>query len=113
MSKTTGTNVNVSGEAQLGQGVSVNSTMDVIWSSTNVTGTTPPVIPEFTNMWVSNVGNRDAYIKLQPAATDSDVKGIYLRRNSSIPLMQGGDVYTGEVSARTANGSTTIYVTVW
>ncbi len=112
MTKRIGTNVNVAGTAQH-YSSTINSVTSTILNSSNTSGDEPPKIPGFTTLIVSNISNRDAYIKLQPASVDNDIKGIRVGRNQDKTIMFNGDVYTGEISARTPFGTTNLLLTVF
>ena len=112
MTKRIGTNVNVNSGATITT-VVVNSTTSTIWSSTNTDPNTPPKIPGFTKMTITNEGIRPAYIKLQAASVDNDLKGILIPRNETRDIMLDGDVCTDEISARTSFGIATLHLTVY
>ena len=58
---------------------------------------------------VSNASSTDAvFIKLQPASTDNDAKGIRLAPGEYW-TMDGMAIYTGEVSAIAESGTPTVY----
>ncbi len=59
---------------------------------------------------VSNNSNKAIWLKLQPATTDNDHKGIYMEPHSywEMPVE---NTYIGEVSAISDSGTPTVYVT--
>jgi hypothetical protein len=48
---------------------------------------------------VCNDGNKLLWVKLQPASTDNDKKGISVLPGTSMKLIGDDDIYTGEISA--------------
>lgn len=52
----------------------------------------------------------NVWVKLQPASTDNDEKGVFVPRNFLYEL-PANIVYTGEVSAISDTGTATVYVT--
>lgn len=113
MSKVIGTNFNMSGDAQITTAVVGNFTTTILPSSNNIGTDDPPSRLPFTTVTISNIGNRPVYIKLQPAATDNDVKGIYISRGDTRTIMSNSNVYTGEISARTQSGMTFLTITAY
>lgn len=59
---------------------------------------------------ISNKSSQDVWIKLQPASTDNDKKGIFLPKKSywEMPI---DNIYIGEVSSISETGTPTIYIT--
>ena len=75
-------------------------------SLTSATVTAANVERQYFEAW--NIGLKDAWIKLQPALTDNDAKGIPLPQGASW-RMSPDNIYTGEISVISAAGpSTTI-----
>lgn len=58
-----------------------------------------------------SVLKKDTWIKLQPAATDDDKKGIFIQKGQTFVLEASG-MYFGEISAISDVGTAEIYVTV-
>lgn len=61
---------------------------------------------------MTNSGNQDAWIKLQSASVDNDVKGFVVFKGTTTELVLENVAYPGDVSGITGMGSTTINVTV-
>jgi len=59
----------------------------------------------FIYFQVTNISNRDVYIKLQAASVDNDAKGILILSGGGSWEMQMDNIYTGEISAITAAGN--------
>jgi len=91
-----------------------NTATDATLSEVVLNSTTSTIIgavlPRRIFFSISNPSNRDIWLKLQPAATDNDQKGVFIPRNGHWE-MQIDNIYTGEISAISALGSPEIFIT--
>ncbi len=58
----------------------------------------------------TNSSNKDVWLKLQPAATDDDKKGIFVPAEEKWLMPEDND-YTGEISAIAESGTPDVYYT--
>lgn len=61
-------------------------------------------------LFISNIGNKDVWIKLQAASVDDDKKGIFIHAHESWK-MPSDNIYTGEVSGIADKGTPSIFIT--
>lgn len=104
--KIIGRNINSNDEASVVSGISVGSGTSVVIAAAN-----PNRIAFSVN---NNLSNKACWIKLQPAATDDDKKGIFLHKKKEgvgVWDMTPDNTYTGEISAISDSGTATVYVT--
>lgn len=66
--------------------------------------------PERMLVAVSVLG-KDIFLKMQPAATDNDKKGVFIPQNSTA-VFEVENMYFGEMSAIAIVSTATVYVTV-
>ena len=79
----------------------------------NSTSTTLVILTKFDSLMVmTNDGNQDVWVKLQAASVDDDKKGFIVYKGTTTELDLEKINYPGEVSAITANGNSTMYLTV-
>ena len=105
--------------ANVGKNISVNTTSNMldpisIGSTVSVTLVPAQLITEETRIKVIvyNDGNQDLWVKLQLASTDNDKKGILVEAGERYTLIEGSDIYTGEISAiMDSGGVRDVYVT--
>ncbi len=103
-----GRNRNSNDSADVNSGVTLNSSTSVVIAAAN---------PDRISFIVdNNSAQKESWIKLQPAATDDDKKGIFLARRSNASgntswSMDTDNIYTGEISAIADSGSPIVYVT--
>lgn len=108
MTLSIGRNRNSNDVADVKVGVELNSTTTTIIAAAN---------PDRISFMVDNNSNiKEAWIKLQPASTDDDKKGIFLARRVDASgetkwRMDPDNIYTGEISAIADSGSPLVYVT--
>ncbi len=104
--KTIGRNVNETDVATVSAGITLNGSTSTLISAAN---------PDRIFFHVDKNGDEEAiWIKLQPAAQDDDKKGIFLtgtEKGITSWQMSPDNIYTGEISAISANGSSPVFVT--
>lgn len=105
-------------EASISRARNLNPTASVnsgITLNTNTSIKIADANPDRIYFYVTNDGSTDAiWIKLQPAVTDNDKKGIYLNKKGTSPNtweMPIDNPYTGEISAIAADNNPNAYVT--
>lgn len=106
MVATNGGNVNKNTEAVLSAEISVGSGTSVTILAAQVTGDA-----ERIEVIITNNDNKDCWIKYQAASVDNDKKGFLVAKKSVVTIMDGQDIYTGEISAIADSGTTKIFVT--
>ena len=103
---TIGRNRNVNPTANVPDAIALNTSTSTIIAAAN---------PDRTYFIVCNPNEgMDAFIKLQPASTDNDKKGIPLSRiirAQSRWEMPRDNIYPGEISAIADNGALEIFIT--
>ena len=106
MAVTIGRNRNRNDEASVNDGITLNSTTSTVIAAAN-----PDRIAFHVN---NNFSDKACWVKLQPAATDNDKKGIFLNEKEKGRTdwsMTPDNVYTGEISAIADSGSPVVYIT--
>ncbi|MEE8289577.1 MAG: hypothetical protein V3R25_09210 [Nitrosomonadaceae bacterium] len=106
MTKITGRNKSTSDEADVGTGVTLNSTTSVVIAAANADRTFFHVDGNFSE--------KASWIKLQAASIDDDKKGIWLNekeKGGTSWTMPVDNIYTGEISGIADSGSPILYVT--
>jgi len=102
MAKNIGRNSNVNDTAVLSSGITLNATTSTTILAADITR---------IKVIVHNDGNNDVWIKFQAASVDNDKKGFIITRRTTRDIMDGNDIYTGEISAIAVTDSPTVYVT--
>ena len=104
MTRMTGKNINTNDSPVLGAGISAG------------TGTSVALVTltkEDSLLILTNDSNQDAWIKLQPAATDNDQKGFILYKGTTTELnLDSSTRLVTEISIIAANGNTKVHTTV-
>lgn len=95
MTATIGTSTNLNNVGAVLSAISVDSTT----STTLLTAQTIPGEAPRIKVFITNNGNHALWVKLQPAATDNDKKGIRIAAGETMVLLEGSDIYFGEISA--------------
>ncbi len=104
MSKVIGRTQNMTSTATI-TSVVLNATTSTVVAAAN---------PSRIYFYVTNDSAEEMWLKLQPAATDNDKKGIFIGKKAEPPKhweMHPDNVYTGEISAIAGAGTPTIYIT--
>lgn len=108
MAKMTGRNVNVSDTATVTGPINVGAVTSVVIAAAN---------PERIGLSVNSGDSiKPVWIKLQPATTDNDLKGIFLsERGLGLNRwdMPTDNPYTGEICAISDSSTNEVYVTEW
>lgn len=107
MAKNIGGNINVTDEADVLGAISVDST-------TSATLLSAQVNPEVARVKVvvHNDGNQALWVKLQAAFIDNDKKGIRVPAGEGAVIIEGSDIYTGEISGiMDSGGARNVFVT--
>jgi len=108
MTATIGTSANLNTASETLSPISVNSTTATTLIAAQVLPTEAPRI----KVWVYNEGNRLLWVRLYPAPDDNIARGIPIEPGERITLMEGSDIYTGEISGIMASGGARdVYVT--
>ena len=100
-------NVDTNTEATLTSAIALNAT-----TSTTILAADTGLVSSKRKIFISNPTNKDVWVKLQAASADNDKKGIWLPKNSVLPL-PGGEIYTGEISAISVSGTPSVYLTTY
>lgn len=111
MTATIGTSTNLNSEANVEDPISVGSTTAVTLLTAQ---SLPPVGSEQPRItvWVYNDGGQDLFVRFYPAATDNTEKGLLVQAGEMAQVMNGSDIYTGEISGiMRAGGAKDVYVT--
>ena len=101
-----GKNTSKSDSATLRQGLITNST-----TSTTILDVDNFTLPARIKVIIYNAGNKDVWIKFQAASIDNDKKGFVVLKDSVTTILEGSDIYTGEISAISTQGLQTLYIT--
>ena len=101
-----GTSTNTADEASVLDGVTLNTSTSTTILAAQAAGDQPRI-----KVIVQNGGATAVWIKLQPAADDDDVKGFLLGMSERQVILEGSDIYTGEISAIAAAGAPEVFVT--
>ena len=100
--KKIGRNRNTNDTAEISDGIPINQ---------NTSTVIAPANPERSFIHINNDGeNKESWIKLQAASIDNDMKGIFLKGRSDWQMPMD-NIYTGEISAIGAVGTSTLYIT--
>ena len=103
-----GRNTNTNDVATIPAGIVLNATTTVIIAAAN---------PDRISFFVDNNSSvKQVWVKLQPASTDNDKKGIFLSARNDLGgstqwSMDTDNIYTGEISAIADSGNPIVYIT--
>ena len=108
MTATIGTSTNFNTTANVLNAINADSLTTVkLLDALNI----PLEVPRI-KVIIYNSGKRTLWVKFQPAATDNDKKGIPIQAGETKVVMEGSDIYTGEISAIYDSGTfDDVYVT--
>lgn len=108
MTATIGTSTNLNTEAVVLDAISVDSTTAV----TLLTALGIPFEPPRIKVVVYNSGNRDLWVRFYPASDDNLKRGVVVRSGETQTVLEGSDIYTGEISAiMDSGGARDVFVT--
>lgn len=108
MTATIGTSTNINTAANVLSAISVDSTTAVtLLASQSIPGEPPRI-----KVIIYNDGIFDLWIRLFDAATSNDKEGFIVPAGETLTILEGSDIYTGEISAIfDAGSSRDVYVT--
>ena len=98
MTATIGTSTNTNNVAVIDE-ITVNNA-----TSVKILDAVPAGQPPHIKVVVTNQNANDLWVKFQAASVDNDKKGILITQKKSVTIMEGSDIYIGEVSAIYAGG---------
>ncbi|MEE9304395.1 MAG: hypothetical protein V3U84_11530 [Thiotrichaceae bacterium] len=101
-----GGNTKTNTDAVLSSGIAINATTSTTILAAQAVGDLPHI-----KVIMTNDSNRDIWVKFQAASVDNDKKGFLIYGNSTVTLLEGSDIYTGEISAISDIASSTVYLT--
>ena len=106
--------------ATIGTSTNKNTVSDVLAAISVDSTTATTILPElsiptdlpYIKVLITNRGNRDLWVRFYPAATDNVKRGFTVKAGSSLVVLEGSDIYTGEISAiMDSGGARDVYVT--
>ena len=107
MTATVGTSTNINTDSITSSGISVDSTTAV-----TLIAAPPSLIPPRIKVVIYNSGNRILWVRLYAASVDNLKRGIPVEPGQTKIIMEGSDIYTGEVSGIMDSGvARDVYVT--
>ncbi len=108
MTATIGTSTNKNTEAEVLAAIVVGAATAVNILSAQ---TIPTDVPRI-KVIIHNDGVRDLWVRFYPAATDNIKKGFIVPGGETETVLDGSDIYTGEISAIVDSGAgSNVYVT--
>lgn len=108
MTATIGTSTNINTASSQLPAISVDSTT----AATLLAAQTLPPDPPRIKVEVYNSGNRDLWVRFYPAATDNLKRETVVKAGESKVVLEGSDIYVGEISAiMQSGGARDVFVT--
>ena len=108
MTATIGTSTNTNNTADVLAAIGVDSTTAVTLLSALDTPRDPPRI----KVIIHNFGNRDLWVRFYPSSDDNIKRGVVVAGGETRTVLEGSDIYTGEISAiMDSGGARDVFVT--
>lgn len=106
MTATVGTSTNTNTEAFVGSEIALNASTTTKLLDAQLSSDPPRI-----KVILQNAGATSLWVKFQPATDDDDKKGILVGMTERVTLLEGSDIYTGEISAIANTGTPSVFVT--